>query len=118
MARRGFARHARGGRYQRTGAARRRRGSGTLDGSRTCRGGRTLPDIAQPYLDLPVPERKRPPRAAYALPTLFTAGNIFLGYLCILRTIQGALTYSSNPSQAAQDFEVAAKTIGFAFILD
>jgi CDP-diacylglycerol--serine O-phosphatidyltransferase len=28
------------------------------------------------------------------------------------------LTYSSNPSQAAQDFEVAAKTIGFAFILD
>ncbi len=64
------------------------------------------------------PERKRPPRAAYALPTLFTAGNIFLGYLCILRSIQGALTYASNPSQAALDFEVAAKTIGFAFILD
>jgi CDP-diacylglycerol---serine O-phosphatidyltransferase len=67
---------------------------------------------------VPVPERKRPPRAAYALPTLFTAGNIFLGYLCILRTLQGALTYASNPSQAAQDFETAAKTIGFAFILD
>jgi len=65
-----------------------------------------------------LPERKRPPRAAYALPTLFTAGNIFLGYLCILRSIQGALTYASNPSQAALDFEVAAKTIGFAFILD
>ncbi len=62
--------------------------------------------------------RKPPPRAAYALPTLFTAGNIFLGYLCILRTIQGALTFSSNPSLAALDFEVAAKTIGFSFILD
>jgi CDP-diacylglycerol---serine O-phosphatidyltransferase len=69
-------------------------------------------------MDLEVPARKRPPRAAYALPTLFTAGNIFLGYLCILRTIEGALTYATNPSQAAQDFEVAAKTIGFAFIVD
>jgi hypothetical protein len=26
----------------------------------------------------------RPRKAAYALPTLFTAGNIFLGYLSIL----------------------------------
>jgi len=62
--------------------------------------------------------RKRPPRAAYALPTLFTAGNIFLGYLCILRTIQGALIFGTNAAQAALDFEVAAKTIGFAVILD
>ncbi len=62
--------------------------------------------------------RKRPPRAAYALPTLFTAGNIFLGYLCVLRTIQGALIFASNPAQASLDFEVAAKTIGFAVILD
>ena len=35
------------------------------------------------------PARRRPPRAAYALPTLFTAGNIFLGYLSIIRSIQG-----------------------------
>lgn len=62
--------------------------------------------------------KKTPPRAAYALPTLFTAGNIFLGYLCILRTIQGALIYNSNPTLAAADFDVAAKTIGFSFILD
>jgi len=61
---------------------------------------------------------KRPPRAAYALPTLFTAANIFLGYLCILRTIQGALTYSTDPGLASIDFDVAAKTIGFSFILD
>ena len=65
------------------------------------------------------PVRRPPPRAAYALPTLFTVGNIFLGYLSIVRTIQGALHYASQqPSLAQQDFEVAAKTIGFAVVLD
>lgn len=72
-----------------------------------------MPDLTTESLP-----KKRPPRAAYALPTLFTAGNIFLGYLCILRTIQGALLYASSPAQAALDFEVAAKTIGFAVLLD
>ncbi len=62
--------------------------------------------------------RRRPPRAAYALPTLFTAGNIFLGYLSIIRSIQGVSIFASNPSAAAQHFEVAAKTIGFAVVLD
>jgi CDP-diacylglycerol---serine O-phosphatidyltransferase len=62
--------------------------------------------------------RKRAPRAAYALPTLFTSGNIFLGYLSILRSIQGVTAFPINPSLAAQDFEVAAKTIGLAVILD
>lgn len=64
------------------------------------------------------PARRPPPRAAYALPTLFTAGNIFLGYLSIVRTIHGALHYASQSSLAQQDFEVAAKTIGFAVVLD
>ena len=63
------------------------------------------------------PER-RPRRAAYALPTLFTAGNIFLGYLSIVRSIQGVGIFMSNPVLAAQHFEVAAKTIGFAVVLD
>jgi CDP-diacylglycerol--serine O-phosphatidyltransferase len=62
--------------------------------------------------------KKRPPRAAYALPTLFTAGNIFLGYLSIIRSIQGVMAFAANPGLAAQDFEVAAKTIGLAVILD
>jgi len=74
-----------------------------------------LSDINQPDITTP---RKPPPRAAYALPTLFTAANIFLGYLCILRTIQGAMIYGTNPLQASFDFDVAAKTIGFSFILD
>ena len=64
------------------------------------------------------PARRPPPRAAYALPTLFTAGNIFLGYLSIVRTIQGALNFASNPGLAQQSFEVAAKTIGLAVVLD
>ena len=57
-------------------------------------------------------------KAAYALPTLFTAGNIFLGYISILRTMQAAMVYGSDPSAAALHLEVAAKTIGFGFILD
>ena len=58
------------------------------------------------------------PRAAYALPTLFTAGNIFLGYVSVVRAIQGALTVAHNPVLAQVDFEVAAKTIGWAVVLD
>jgi CDP-diacylglycerol--serine O-phosphatidyltransferase len=49
---------------------------------------------------------------------LFTAGNIFLGFLSIIRTIQGALNVTSNPATAAEDFDVAAKAIGFSFLLD
>ena len=62
--------------------------------------------------------RRPPPRAAYALPTLFTAGNLFLGYLSLLRTFQGALLVAGNPSAAADNFAVAAKTIGIAVVLD
>lgn len=62
--------------------------------------------------------KRPPPRAAYALPTLFTAGNIFLGYISILHTIQGSLYFASQPALAQQDFEIAAKTVGLAVILD
>ena len=62
--------------------------------------------------------RKRPPRAAYALPSLFTAGNIFLGYLSIIRTIQGAILFHANADAAAVDFRIAAQTIGWSFVLD
>jgi CDP-diacylglycerol---serine O-phosphatidyltransferase len=62
--------------------------------------------------------RKRPPRAAYALPTLFTAGNIFLGFLSIIRSIHGVMHFAADPSLAAQDFDIAAKTIGIAAAAD
>jgi CDP-diacylglycerol---serine O-phosphatidyltransferase len=63
------------------------------------------------------PER-RPRRAAYALPTLFTAGNIFLGYISILRAFRGALMVSSGVAGADDHFRVAAQAIGAAVFLD
>ncbi len=76
-----------------------------------------MPDINQPDTEPAVP-KKRPPRAAYALPTLFTAGNIFLGFLSIIKSIHGVMHFATNPSLAAADFELAAKTIGFAAASD
>lgn len=61
---------------------------------------------------------RRPPRAAYALPTLFTAGNVFLGYLAILRCIQAVLNVGRNMPLAMEQFVVAAKCIGIAIALD
>jgi CDP-diacylglycerol--serine O-phosphatidyltransferase len=62
------------------------------------------------------PNRRR--RAAYALPTLFTAGNIFLGYIAIARTIRGAMLAASGSAGAELQFEIAAKAIGAAVFLD
>jgi CDP-diacylglycerol--serine O-phosphatidyltransferase len=61
---------------------------------------------------------RRPRRAAYALPTLFTAGNIFLGFLAIVRSIEGALLSGSGQLGSNPHFEVAAKAIGLAVVLD
>jgi CDP-diacylglycerol--serine O-phosphatidyltransferase len=63
------------------------------------------------------PER-RPRRAAYALPTLFTAGNIFLGFLSILRSFRGAIAVSSGGFEGPEHFAIAAKAIGAAVFLD
>jgi CDP-diacylglycerol--serine O-phosphatidyltransferase len=60
----------------------------------------------------------RPRRAAYALPTLFTAGNIFLGYISILRSFRGAMLAASGAGGAPEHFVVAAKAIGAAAFLD
>lgn len=57
-------------------------------------------------------------RAAYALPTLFTAGNIFLGFFAILKTLQGALLATAGALGANPHFEAAAKAIGVAVLLD
>jgi CDP-diacylglycerol---serine O-phosphatidyltransferase len=61
---------------------------------------------------------RRPRRAAYALPTLFTAGNIFLGYISILRSFRGAILAGSGLPGAPEHFAVAAKAIGAAVVLD
>jgi len=61
---------------------------------------------------------RRPRRAAYALPTLFTAGNIFLGYISILRSFKGAMLAASNLGGAPEHFAIAAKAVGGAAFLD
>jgi CDP-diacylglycerol---serine O-phosphatidyltransferase len=63
------------------------------------------------------PER-RPRKAAYALPTLFTAGNIFLGYISILRCFRGAMLTAAGQPGAPEQFVVAAQAIGAAVFLD
>jgi CDP-diacylglycerol--serine O-phosphatidyltransferase len=64
------------------------------------------------------PLSRRPRRAAYALPTLFTAGNIFLGFIAIIRSLEGALLGASGQLGNNPHFEVAAKAIGAAVVLD
>jgi CDP-diacylglycerol--serine O-phosphatidyltransferase len=61
---------------------------------------------------------RRPRRVAYALPTLFTAGNIFLGYLSILRSFRGAMLAASGAAGASDHFTIAAEAIGAAVFLD
>jgi CDP-diacylglycerol--serine O-phosphatidyltransferase len=69
------------------------------------------------FIDPRSPAR-RPRRAAYALPTLFTAGNIFLGFLAILRAFEGALLGNAGVLGSNPHFEFAAKAIGVAVVLD
>ena len=70
------------------------------------------------FVDPKSPEH-RPRKAAYALPTLFTAGNILLGYISILRCFQGAMLFASGAADAAAaNFTVAAQAIIAAVMLD
>ena len=61
---------------------------------------------------------RRPSRAAYAIPTFFTAGNVFLGYIAVTQTVQAAMLTAANLGGAELRFEIAAKTIGAAVFLD
>jgi CDP-diacylglycerol---serine O-phosphatidyltransferase len=63
-------------------------------------------------------EQPRRRRAAYVLPSLFTSGNIFLGFIAIMNAFQGALQAHSGNFGANTDFATAAKAIGLAFVLD
>jgi CDP-diacylglycerol--serine O-phosphatidyltransferase len=63
------------------------------------------------------PER-RPRRAAYALPTLFTAGNVFLGFYSIIEIFQAALLMPAAASSTIPHFRLASIAIGAAVFLD
>lgn len=65
-----------------------------------------------------LPERRPPRRAAYILPTLFTAGNIFLGFVSILQAFQGAMLAQSGHLGSNYRFSNAAIAIGFAVFFD
>jgi CDP-diacylglycerol--serine O-phosphatidyltransferase len=74
-------------------------------------------NLQERFLDRNSPDR-RPRRAAYALPTLFTAGNIFLGFLAIMKSFQGALAARAGNLGSSPEFVIAAKAIGVAALLD
>ncbi|MBM3813479.1 MAG: CDP-diacylglycerol--serine O-phosphatidyltransferase [Acidimicrobiia bacterium] len=61
---------------------------------------------------------RRPRKAAYALPTLFTAGNLLLGYLAIMKAFQGAMLAATGATGVNPHLEVSAISIGVAVFLD
>jgi CDP-diacylglycerol--serine O-phosphatidyltransferase len=73
--------------------------------------------FADRLVDPRSPDR-RPRRAAYALPTFFTAGNLFLGFVAILQAFQGAMLVTGGYFGSNVHFEWAAKMIGLAVFLD
>ena len=68
-------------------------------------------------IDPESPDR-RPRRAAYALPTFFTAGNIFLGFFALMESIRGAMVATQDVAMAQERFTAAAIAIGIAVFLD
>ncbi len=59
---------------------------------------------------------RRPTKVAYALPTLFTAGNMFLGFIAVMQTFDAMMSPSADA--AAFHYSFAAKAIGLAMLLD
>ena len=51
---------------------------------------------------------RRPRRAAYALPTLFTAGNVFLGFYALMESFLGSMAMISDAAAAPKHFQNAA----------
>ncbi len=73
--------------------------------------------LRERLIDPRSPDR-RPRRAAYALPALFTAGNIFLGYLSIMKSLEAVIAGARPDGSPQLFFEAAAKAIGIAVFLD
>ena len=61
---------------------------------------------------------RRPRRAAYALPTLFTAANIFLGFYSLLEVFQAAMLRMQGDPNSSLHFKFAALAIAGAVIFD
>ncbi|MCC6536011.1 MAG: CDP-diacylglycerol--serine O-phosphatidyltransferase [Bryobacterales bacterium] len=74
-------------------------------------------NLRERLIDPKSPDR-RPRKAAYALPTLFTAGNLFLGFLATVKTVQGALELRAGSLGPNELLSQAALMIGVAVFLD
>jgi CDP-diacylglycerol---serine O-phosphatidyltransferase len=74
-------------------------------------------NLRERLVDPKSPER-RPRRAAYALPTLFTAGNVFFGFYALIEIFQGAMQMAQGSAAANQHFVKASLAIGLAVFLD
>src|SRR5580692_10031192 len=74
-------------------------------------------NLRERLVDPKSPER-RPRRAAYALPTLFTAGNVFFGFYALIEIFQGAMQMAQGSATANQHFVKASLAIGLAVFLD
>lgn len=68
-------------------------------------------------IDPKSPDR-RPRKAAYALPALFTAGNLFLGFVAIVDAFRGAMLATAGQLGHNQFFERASLAIGISVFLD
>jgi len=65
----------------------------------------------------------RPPhrglkKGLYVIPTLFTAGNVGMGFLAVISSIRGYHASFVDPQLAAHYFNVAALGIGLAILFD
>jgi CDP-diacylglycerol--serine O-phosphatidyltransferase len=74
-------------------------------------------NLRERLVDPTSPER-RPRRAAYALPTLFTAGNVFFGFYALIEILQGAMIMAQGGAAANQHLVKASLAIGLAVFLD
>lgn len=74
-------------------------------------------NLRERLIDPRSPDRK-PRKAAYALPTLFTAGNIFLGFYAIMESFLGAMQTATAAGGAQVHFSQASIAIGVAVFLD
>src|ERR1700678_3887371 len=74
-------------------------------------------NLRERLVDPKSPER-RPRRAAYALPTLFTAGNVFFGFYALIEIFQGAMQFARGMPTGNQHFVKASLAIGLAVFLD
>jgi len=73
--------------------------------------------LSEHLIDPKSPER-RPRRAAYALPTFFTAANVFFGFLAITKTIEGTLKATQQGIVSIPEYALAAQLIGVAVACD